>query len=418
MVRLYNIQNRYWHRSPVAAFWGYLRDLLIHAIPFKLPNWLRHKLYGIEANFVFLVHPRQTEDIYRALPFLTILRKFVSKKMTLKIFKHSLPCVIGTIKTSAGVNGLVVSSFYLPEILMDKNKDTLKEARKCIDFSHKLLPVDSYVGLGAWWPIVTRRGLAIKQYAEKRGIYITNGHTGTLISLVLTIDKITKLAGIDMKDLKIAIIGSGRMGSNLVRVLSQKNIFLGIIDINEKRVKRLIKEITDKNNKVKVEMIVRNDSINMEKVLNKFDLAVCVTSSARRILKNSDIPKNFIVIDDSRPEAISREELNGDKIALEGGLIRIKHLLSNYDYGFGIDDNVFGCLAETYALSLDKGRELNPTLGNVDLNNYKNMMNFFIKNGLKVGSFKSGKDNIDDLKLKEMIINRKSSEIMAIIKNG
>jgi len=403
MVKLY---SKTWHRNPYLALICYIRDIFIYAIPFKMPSLVIKCLYGINSDFVFLVHPRRSEDVFRALPFFTPLRKFISKKTIIKIFNFCPPVVIATIKTPAGINGIVISSFYLPEMLLRKNKVTLKEARRCIKLSSKIVKNYSYVGLGALWPIVTMRGIGIKKYATRMKVSITNGHTGTLVSLALMIDKLAELSGIKKANLKIIIIGAGKMGANLSNVLVDNAGCLGLVDINQKRLDVLETELRKKNKNIPIERILRLENTNMKTFLNKYHFGICVTSNARRILRIEDLPDDFLVIDDSRPEAISRENLPANKIILEGGFIKIKNLTTDYDYGFGIDDNVFGCLAETYVLALDREKTLKPTIGNVESNNYYNMYDYFKKANLCLGDFKSGDNFISDSRIKQLLNTR------------
>jgi len=366
-------------------------------------------LYGIKPDFIFLVHPRRSEDIFRALPFFTVLRKFVSKQAIIKIFTYCPPVAIASIKTPEGIDGIVVSSFYLPEMLLSKNKMALREAYRCIKFSSKLVEDDSYVGLGALWPIVTMRGIAIKKYAKKRKVNITNGHTGTLISLALMVDSLSKLLEINKENLKIIIIGAGKMGANLSRILIDKIKQLGLVDINQKRLDILENDLKKRNKTIIIDKILRSQYSNIKKILNNYHFGICVTSSARRILKIEDLPDNFIIVDDSRPEAIPRSDILSDKIILEGGFIKIKNLKTNYDYGFGIDDNAFGCLAETYVLALDQNKKLKPTVGSVELANYHSMYEYFKKLNLNLGDFKSGDICITSNRIKQMLKERSNS---------
>jgi len=247
MVRLYNTKDRFWHRNPVVSFFGYLRDILVQAIPFKLPGFLVKLFYGVNPDFIFLVHPRHTEDVYRGFPALSVLRKRTSKGGMANIIKRLPPIVIGSIKAPNGVTGLVVSSFYLPNVLLGKNKATLRQARRCISFSAKLAKKDSYIGLGAWWPIVTRNGLALRCLAEKKGMVLTNGHTGTLISIILSVRKVAQLSGKGIKNLKVVIVGAGKMGSNLGKALAREVTDIGLVDLVDKRLDKLeerLKEIT------------------------------------------------------------------------------------------------------------------------------------------------------------------------------
>jgi len=411
MVQLYNGENRFWQRSALSSFVGYVRDLVIQKVlPFKLPKFLISFLYGIDdISFVFLVHPRQSEDLYRGLPFLSIFRKFFSKKTIFKIFKYFPPLVIGTVKSSNGPNGVVVSSFYLPETLLAKNKNALAEARRCIDFSVKILPRNAYIGLGAWWPIVTRRGLSISKYAQKKEIYVSTGHTGTVVSLILTIRKIATIGDVMIRDLRIALVGVGEIGSTLGKILAKEIFSLGLIDSSSKRLDKLESDLKKINDKMKIHKVIILPSTNMKQVLCRFDLGICATSNVREIIKSEDMPENFIIIDDSRPEAVSRKNLSKNKVVLEGGLIKNSQTENSYDYGFGIGRNMFGCLAETYALALDKNAVLKPTIGKMESDNYYAMIDFFAKNSLECGDFKSGKRNITEIEIREIVTKRVES---------
>jgi len=379
-----------WAKNAFVSFIQYCRDFTLYYLPLpRLPGIALKMLYGVNPQFIFLVHPRRSEDIFIALPFLSIVRRLFSKKIFLEIIKKLPPFVIATIKTPIGIEGVVVSSLYLPEFLIKKRRITLKESLRAINIARKISMKNSIMGLGAWWPVVTRGGLAMRNMASKSDIRVTNGHTGTLVSLYLMIKKIAKLGGLDLKRIKVAIIGAGKMGTNLGRVLAKEIDFICIIDVNNMRLKKLSEELKKVNNELKVEAILKNENICLSKILDKYHLCVCVTSNARRIIKPEDIPANFIVIDDSRPEAISRNDMEHDKIILEGGLLKIKGVDMFYDYGFGMDENIFGCLGETYLLARDAGRKIEPTIGDVDINNFSNMLKACQDYDIEVGDFKS-----------------------------
>src|SRR3989338_7228429 len=125
----------------------------------------------------------------------------------------------------------------------------------------------------------------------------------------------------------------------------------------------------------------------MKEVLKNNHLLVCTTSNVRRILKPEEIPDNCIIIDDSRPEGIPRE-LKGNRVVLEGGLMKISGIAQNYDYGFGIDENVFGCLAESFLLASGLSKSLTFTLGEVNFKNFLEMMSLCQKLNVTVGDFK------------------------------
>ena len=236
--------------------------------------------------------------------------------------------------------------------------------------------------------MVTRRGFALKPYAKSKNIIITNGHCGTLISLFLSIKKMAKISNISLEELKVAILGVGKMGENLARVLYGKVATITLIDINERHLdfveERLKKVMSDTD----IQRYTNRDDIGeMKDVLNNNHIVVCTASNIRRILRPRDIPDNCIIIDDSRPEGIARD-LEGNRIVIEGGLMKIRGLVQNYDFGFGIDENVFGCLAESFLLASDFSEELTPSLGKVNLEDFSKMISVCEKLDVTVGDFK------------------------------
>ncbi|MGB2599432.1 MAG: hypothetical protein WBC99_03200, partial [Candidatus Omnitrophota bacterium] len=147
-----------WVKRPISSFFQYLRDYLIFYLPIPyLPYFVLRTLYGVIPKFVFLVHPRRSEDIFIALPFLSILRKFLPKTKAVKLIKKIPPFVIATIKSPTGLEGVVISSLYLPKFLIKSRRKTLREYFRTIKFVGKITHGKTYMGLGAWWPIVTRR---------------------------------------------------------------------------------------------------------------------------------------------------------------------------------------------------------------------------------------------------------------------
>lgn len=394
-MRFYSSKNKKWIKHPIVAIFHFIRDFLVFIIPVRrLPRVLVKWLYGVEPQFVFFVHPRRTEDIYKGFPPAVFLRRMLKRSRFLRIFSLFPPFVLTPVYTPLGINGLVVSSPFLPEKFFANKKEVLIEAVEALRFAAKLLIPNGVFGLGALWPMVTRRGAALLRYANKFNIRITNGHCGTLLSLFLMIQKMASLASIPLDELKIAILGVGKMGANLARVLYGKVAALTLIDINEKRlefVENKLREVATDTDIYKYTN--KKDVKEIKKILSNNHIIVCTVSSVNRILLPEDIPENSIIIDDSRPEGIPRD-LGENKIVIEGGLLRIKELVHHYDFGFGADENVFGCLAESYMLAADN--KLKPTVSAVDLNNFLYMSKIAKKLYVEVGDFKSRERNIKD----------------------
>ncbi len=400
--------GRSWHKNPVLSFFSYLRDTCVFFLPLRrLPYFLVKFLYGVSPQYIFFVHARRTEDIYVALPFLVPVRKILGRDKFIKMLYYLPPFVLDTLKNRNGPQGLVVTSIFLSEILLKDSKAALRESTKGLSFAAKISPKGVVFGLGGLWPMVTKRGLALQRYAAINNAIITNGHCGTLASLFMAIKKIADLGGIPLNDLKVVILGVGKMGTNLARALYGKVAALTLVDINEKRLDSVEEKLKNTISGTDIYKYSNRDDIGgIKEVLSANHIGVCTTSNIRRVVKPEQFPENTIVIDDSRPEGMPRK-LEGDtRIVLEGGLMKIKGIKYRYNFGFGVDENVFGCLAESYLLASDKLRTLRPTLGEVDIANFQNMVSSCSKFGVRLGDFKCRQNRINNSRIISIMKNK------------
>jgi len=316
--------------------------------------------------------------------------------------------VLNSVRTKQGADGFVVAQITLPELMSEERKYTISVMEKSLKLVSKITREGAVVGLGGWLPMISRRGAALEKCAEKLGLKITNGHCGTLTSIYLTIEKLAQIGGINMKELSIAIIGVGKMGTNVARALKNKVGELFLIDINKNnlgKIKNELKLAGDLRTRVETLLNDPRDMVPLRNILKKCHIGVCTTSAYRKILRVNDMPDGFIAIDDARPEALPRDPKN-ERLVLEGGLLKIKDAIINYDYGFGLDNNVFGCLGEAFMLALSNGENLKPTLGDVDIQNFLNMLNFSRENGVLAGDLKSSEDFISHEDVKEAFFRR------------
>lgn len=399
-----NKSGKIWQKNPITSSLGVLRDTIIFFLPIKrLPPFVVEILYGVRPKFIFFIHPRRSEDVYIGFPPAVVIRRLLGKRLFLKIISLFYPTVVSVIRTPYNVNGLVLSSFLLPELFLKNKKLALRDAIRAVYFSSKLLPNGGVLGLGALWPMVTRRGLSLKHFAITKKTVITNGHCGTLISLFLTIKNIAAISNVRLENLKVAILGVGKMGENLAHALYGKVVTLTLVDINETRLDLVERKLRKVMSQTDIQKYTnREDFGGMKEVFENNHIVVCTTSNVRRIIKPEEIPENSIIIDDSRPEGIPRE-LGMNRVVLEGGLLKINGIIQNYDYGFGFDENVFGCLAESYLLASDSSKSLAPTLGDIDFDNFDKMIDLCLELNISVGDFKCRDKIIEKEKIASII---------------
>ncbi len=403
------IERVRWQKGVLKSFCDYLRDILIACYPFRrLPRLARIFLLGVDPDFVFLVHPRRKEDIFIAWPFAKPAR-FLLGRNFYRWIQGFPPTILDVIKTPHGVTGIIISSTWLPESLIHNRTLALRNARKCLRFAARISRKKAYVGLGEWWPFLTRRGEAVRKYADLLGIRVTSGYFGTLCSLLLSTEKIAKISGVELSKLKVLILGVGKMGSLVARVITDKVEKITIFDRNRAKQDRVAFELSfNSNGGRKATISLVEDSSYLKTALQEHDLCICTTSNLRRLFKPEDLPENILILDDARPEAVPRiYDKEKRIIVLEGGLLKIKDLKLHYDFGFGNDENVFGCLGETFILACDNGKTLIPTIGNSDLKNFWCMYAMLKNFSTQAGDFKSGQVAVNPQDIKSLIHNKR-----------
>lgn len=395
MVQIY---RRKWQRGVFNSLLGYLRDSLILALPLKrVPSWIVKILYGTTFRFAFLVHPRAYQDVFISMPAFKFMKFFIRREKGYLLFSKTAPFVLNTITTEQNNNGYVIAQLTVPEIMFEKRKETLRMLEKSMLLVSKICMPGAVVGLGGWFPMISKRGESLLKYAEQLGITVTNGHCGTLASIYMTVEKIARVADMPIESMTLALIGVGKMGSNVARAFTGKVKKLLLIDLNKAQLAKLKNELISQQAFTEIEIVLSDIEKRTEirDVLRRCHVGICATSSFRDVLKLKDLPAHFIGIDDSRPEALPRDPRK-ERIILEGGLLKIANAKINYNYGFGEDDNVFGCLGEAFLLSLDGRKILQPTLGDVEMSNFFNLLDFCKKNGVSEGDMRSSDMVVSD----------------------
>ncbi|PIQ86083.1 MAG: hypothetical protein COV74_06125 [Candidatus Omnitrophica bacterium CG11_big_fil_rev_8_21_14_0_20_45_26] len=394
MVQVY---RKKWARNPLKTFFNYLRDSIVCALPIKkLPKWLCRILYGISPRFVFLVHPRAYQDVFISAPFLAPIKFLFKKSRAFTLVSLTSPFILNSVRTPQGVDGFVIAQLTVPEIMMERRHAVQRQLEKMVRFVSKISHEKVVIGLGGWFPMVTRRGSTLHGLAQSLGLLVTNGHCGTLASIYLMIEKIARIGGIELSTLNIVIIGVGKMGTNVARAFNGKVNKITLIDIKESNLTKTKDRLESSEPHSEINVFLSGqDKRSLKEILREHHVGVCATSTFRNVFKLRDMPKGFIAIDDSRPEALPRDPRN-ERIILEGGLLKIEGTQVDYNYGFGEDDNVFGCLGEAFLVSYDCQHHIKPTLGDVDLNNFFALLELCKKCGVVEGDFKSKDTPISD----------------------
>ena len=141
--------------------------------------------------------------------------------------------VVAKIQAPNGKRGYVISVTELPENLFARRELTIGLVKDSLAFFRKISDTKTYVGLAAWWPIVTNSGLLFQKFLkDSDNINVTSGHTATLMSLYRSILKLADITRTPLEKSKVLILGVGKIGGALAVLLSNKVGKLGLLDKN------------------------------------------------------------------------------------------------------------------------------------------------------------------------------------------
>ena len=378
-------------RKPI-KFISFFRDVIISLLPVKFSP-LARRLLAYSPDFIFFVHPRNKEDIYATFPFIDRLQRWLPSCLVRNVLDFSSCYIVSNVRGPQGRRGYVVSVTELPENLFASRELTNRLIQRSISFFEKISDQRTYIGLAAWWPIVSNSGLLFQKWLKPESrVKITSGHTATLASLYLSTIRLCEIKKILLKESKLLLIGVGKVGGALCDLFAGKVEKLGLVDKIPLRIQGLKSNLEKRLSSVNIEAIPVNDSNFEEIILQKieeYDVTICTTSNTGLLVKRGEKLKNCIILDDSRPEAFPRIFSKENRaIVLEGGLMKIPGVELDSDFGFGTKESVFGCLSEAIILSIEQEKELKTNIGDVDYDNFFKMIQFCKTSKIGIGDFK------------------------------
>ncbi len=397
-VKIASLAQKLYHQQAVRThtMWETLRNLFISILYYHSPFNLPKK----KIDFVFLIHARYIEDYKTAFPFLNLIKKW-SMRIYVRLIEFSPPIIMDYFDTDLGLNGVLITTPILPDTLMRERKTTQNEIRRVKRFLLKYCapnPRKIVLGLGGWWPMVSRKGELFNDiFKQNDGFRVTTGHTATVYSLVSTTMQLINKSKIELSKVNVAILGCGNIGSHCAEFLLDLGVSVTLIDINQKKIRHLKRDLAHKYSSKHIHTALFTPK-RIKQILSACHLGICATSNVGSIITMQQIPKHFIFIDDSRPEAIPRFSLKDKRYTLEGGLLSVHGLHSRIDYGFGNDHNTLGCLSESYLLACDR-RDRNmvsETVGNIKKDNYHNLAKFCELQGITPGCYKMGNLEVEE----------------------
>lgn len=291
-------------------------------------------------EFAFIVHPRNTYDIFRKYKFLKIFPKFIVDLFLLMMW----PTYGGSIKIDQGEKGVKWGAIIISPLTGKQMLRYRKLAANTVHMASKLAKIygAKIVGLGALTSVVTDGGVYVSD--KLKGLYFTSGNG---LTAATTANDILKI--VTDKNIKgpISIIGAtGSIGKGITKVLDEScNNDLILIGKNEERTLKLGHELSRGN-------IICTTDI---KENNKSEIIIVTTSADGAIVDHHLLENAKIIYDITQPKNTPEHIMKGDKVSyIDGGLIQLP---DNIKIGMDISlpkGLAFSCLSETILIAISE----------------------------------------------------------------
>ncbi len=247
------------------------------------------------------------------------------------------------------------------------------------------------VMLGALTAPITSAGLWLREQPEVK-LAITTGNTYTAAITIQAAEKAMELAGLDEKNLNLAVVGSaGVIGEAVVKHFNEKGVHLILVERNMEKFERLKPSLKGNNYEL-------TDDI---KNIIKADVVITATSHPEALITGDMLKKNAIVVDVAEPSDVvaNINEVRPDVICIDGGRVRWDKVGLGAD--LGLPKNVgFACMTEGMLQSLEEDK--NDYIGSVKMEHLQETIQWAEKWGFGLADFTSFNKPIDLEKFKRI----------------
>lgn len=339
-------------------------------------------------EYAFIVHPRDPieNDIQRQFP--AFCPDFLPSDTITEIFESLPPMILGEytgLQNSQGknINGWVISAPITVQGTFLNGREGMMAARhkalQTAQFAQKQLGV-KIVGLGETLGSLTKFGISIEDAIPE--LKVTTGHAYTVQLVGQVLKKGASSLGLDMKDSTLAIVGAGgAIGSSAAQLLSSdvKKIILHDLGPQFSRIQNIASRIDNEN----FEITSDNNR------LREADLIVAATTNPFPFITRECVKPGTIIVDDSQPVNMTREEAFASKALLLHPIAQIPDGVSR-TFDFSLPDLCdFSCAAEVMALA-STGEYHMRTIGRLeDIDQVQNVTGLTQQTGITVAPLQS-----------------------------
>ncbi len=371
---------------------------LIRELIFDLFTLLLPKVNTNDKKYlIFIVHPRDTEDIYKKIP---LLKKAPAWALTL-FERYMWPVTVSKIQhtETKEVYGFMVSTPCTAKTMLKNRELAKRKIKQALKLGYK--KGGKIAALGALTSSLTYGGKDV--YDGK--IKITTGHAYTVVNIKNIFLKVTEQSNKEPQKIKLGIVGAaGSIGSGSAKLIADVGVvdFL-LIDLIHKheRINSLKEELLKINPNIQIKI---TNNLN---ALNDRHIIIAATNHPDALIKKEHLPKHSVVIiDDAQPSDLSEEIFKMPNVlALEGGATKTKQITANFPFGLCQKDDNFSCMAEGLLLLFNNLYE-KAHMGELNNNHIDLISKLAKKHNFEASNFQNYKEScIKNEKVKDILEN-------------
>lgn len=360
------------------------------------------------SKFAFLVHSRNTEDIFRKYPSLKIFPKsFVN--WGLKFWPPIIVSKITGLKSVRGneLKGYIIGIPMTARQMMEDRDHALKQIKKAAKLAEKMGV--GIIGFGALTSSFSKGGLDIVDEVEKLGI--TTGRAYTTKTVSDYVKKCIEEFGYKKDEVIVAIVGAGgSVGSSCAQILVEYGVknFL-FIDL-QKRAQHL-KDKMEHLSTIHSDLVIEiSHSISDIKGAN---IILTASNAPEVLVRSDDVTPGTIIVNDAQPSDVSPDIMRDrdDVLVIEGGVINTPGIKCNFNFGLASREDTFCCLGEVLILAYHEHFK-HFALGELDLSLIKEIDEMSKDLNFNLAKYQNDLGFISDIQIQDLKSTIKQRQLL------
>jgi fatty aldehyde-generating acyl-ACP reductase len=314
-----------------------LRDLALRWLPISVSS------HWVPADFVFIVHPRDFQDVARQYSWARFFPVGLIAVLTRKLWPVLGPKITGVI-TKAGkpLRGQVIFVPMVPDQMFKDLYLARKRVYQAITLGEHLGP--KVIAVGGLCPAIIRGKWKLLDSVKP---LITTGRIYSSVLAAQDLVRVSERIGLDLSSATIAVIGgAGATGALVSKILVDQ---VGRVILIDRRL-NVLKEVADHLRQIRPTIQVELTS--EIKAIETADAVIAAASSTGAIIEPHHLKSGTVIVDCGQPHNVPEDlmTVRQDIIVVDGGLAQLIGMKCDFDFGLLAEDEVFGCLSEAILL--------------------------------------------------------------------